>query len=110
MPKETTDSSSEGGLVYLKYTYRYRSQFWEPNDEWLLAIEVTANGLLGAYMKVEDEAMNTVFGACCKKRLNIVFAVIGFMYPDYCFPAWKQGAKRRIGLTAPFATPKSKRM
>jgi hypothetical protein len=25
MPKETTDSSSECGLVYLKYTYRYIS-------------------------------------------------------------------------------------
>jgi hypothetical protein len=33
MSKEITDSSSEGGLVYLKYTYRYRSQFGEPDDE-----------------------------------------------------------------------------
>jgi hypothetical protein len=27
MPKETAAGSSEGGLVYLRYTYRYRSQF-----------------------------------------------------------------------------------
>jgi hypothetical protein len=41
MLKETTDSSREGGLVYLKYTYRYRSQFEEPDDKWLEAIEAT---------------------------------------------------------------------
>jgi hypothetical protein len=39
MPKKSNASSSEGGLVYLKYTYRYRSQFGEPDDEWLEAIE-----------------------------------------------------------------------
>jgi hypothetical protein len=38
MPKKTTDSSSEGDLVYLKYTYRYRSQFGEPDGEWLEAL------------------------------------------------------------------------
>jgi hypothetical protein len=48
MPKEATDSSSEGGLVYLKYSYHYRSQFREPNDEWLDAIEATSDDLLGA--------------------------------------------------------------
>jgi hypothetical protein len=68
MPKETTDSSSEGGLVYLKYTYRYRSQFGEPNDKWLEAIEAAADDLLGAYTKVEDKAMNTAFGSRGKKK------------------------------------------
>jgi hypothetical protein len=58
MSKETTDSSSKGGLVYLKYTYHYRSQFVEPDDKWLEAIEVTTNDLLGAYKKAEYEAMN----------------------------------------------------
>jgi hypothetical protein len=60
MSKEATDSSSEGGLVYLKYTYRYRSQFGEPDDEWLEAIEASSEELLGDYTKAEDEAMNTV--------------------------------------------------
>jgi hypothetical protein len=61
MPKEIVASSSEGGLVYLKYTYRYRSQFSEPNDEWLEAIEAISEELLWAYMKDEDEAMDTTF-------------------------------------------------
>jgi hypothetical protein len=89
IPKETTDSSSEGALVYLKYTYRYRSQFGEADDEWLEAIEATIDDLMGAYTKAEDEAINIAFGARWKKRLNRVFDVIGFVYPDYCFPARK---------------------
>jgi hypothetical protein len=32
MPKETAVGSSEGGLVYLKYTYRYRTQFGKLDD------------------------------------------------------------------------------
>jgi hypothetical protein len=86
MPKEATASSSQNGLIYLKYTFRYRSQFDEPNDDWLDAIEATSDELLGVYSKDEDEAMTTVFGAHSKKRLNRVFDVIGFVYPDYCYP------------------------
>jgi hypothetical protein len=86
MPKETTVGSSEGGLVYLKYTFRYISRFDEPNDDWLEAIEVTSDELLAAYTKVEDEAMNIAFGARGKRRLNRVFDAIGFIYPDYAFP------------------------
>jgi hypothetical protein len=41
MPKETAAGSSKGGLVYLKYTIKYMSQFDEPNDDWLDAIEAT---------------------------------------------------------------------
>jgi hypothetical protein len=92
----------------LKYTYRYRSQFGEPDDEWLEAIEATSDDLLGAFTK--DEAMNIAFGARGNKRLNRVFDVIGFVYPDYCFPARKQGTKRKIASTTPSATPKPKRM
>jgi hypothetical protein len=95
MPKETDMSSSEGGLVYLKYTYHYRDQFSEPDDDWLEAIEATSDELLGVYTKAEDEAMNTAFGAQGKRRLNRVFDVIGFVYPDYTFPDRKKGAKRK---------------
>jgi hypothetical protein len=35
MLKETAPGSSQGGLVYLKYTFRYMSQFDELNDELL---------------------------------------------------------------------------
>ena len=95
MPKETVACSSEGGLFYLRYTYCYRSQFDEPNDDWLEVIVATSDELLGAYTKAEDEAMNTAFGAQGKRRLNRVFDVIGFIYPDYYFLARKQGAKRK---------------
>jgi hypothetical protein len=63
MPKETAAGSSQGGLVYLKYTFRYRSQFDEPNDDWLDAIEATSDELLGAYTKAEDEAITMAFSA-----------------------------------------------
>jgi hypothetical protein len=89
--KEATTGSSQGGLVYLKYTFRYRSQFDEPNDDWLDAIEATSDELLGAYSRTEDEAMTVAFGAQGKRRLNKVFDVIGFVYPDYCFLVRRQG-------------------
>jgi hypothetical protein len=109
MPKETTASLSEGDLVYLKYTYRYKCQFGEPEDEWLEAIEVTSEELLGAYMKAKDEAMNTVFGAHRKRRLNRLIDVIGFIYPNYCILARKQGTKRKITTTTSSIVPKPKR-
>jgi hypothetical protein len=87
MPKEATACSSQGGLVYLKYTFRYMSQFDEPNDDWLNAIEATIDELLGAYLKAEDDAMTTAFGARGKNRLNRVFDAIGFVYLDYCYPS-----------------------
>jgi hypothetical protein len=108
MSKETAAVSSEGGLVYLRYTYSYRSQFDEPNDDWLEAVEATSDELLGAYSKAEDEAMNTAFGARGRRRLNRVFYVIGFFYPNYCFPARKQGSKRKIATTSSSVTSKPK--
>jgi hypothetical protein len=36
-------------------------------------------------MKVEDEELNLAFSGRGKRRLNIVFDVIGFIYPNYCF-------------------------
>ena len=67
MSIETAASSSQGGLVYLRYTFRYRSQFDEPNDDWLEAVEATSDELLGAYTKAEDKAMIIAFGARGKK-------------------------------------------
>jgi hypothetical protein len=68
MPKKTDTSSSEGGLVYLKYTYRYRDQFGEPNDVWLQPIEATSDELLGIYTMAEDKAMHTAFDVRGKRR------------------------------------------
>jgi hypothetical protein len=99
MPKEAAAGSSQGGLVYLKYTFRFRNQFDEPNDDWLDAIEATSDEILGAYSKAKDEAMTTAFGARGQKRLNRVFDFIGFVYPDYCYPTWKQGRKRKAATS-----------
>jgi hypothetical protein len=93
MPKETTTDSSEGGLVRLKYTFRFREKFDEPNDDWLKCIEATSDELLGAYSKAEDNALSTAFGGRGKKRLNRVFDTIGFVYPDYRYPLRGQGKK-----------------
>jgi hypothetical protein len=54
--------TSNQHLVYLKYTYHYRDQFGEPDDEWLEAIEAASDELLGVYTKAEDEAMG-LFGS-----------------------------------------------
>jgi hypothetical protein len=109
MPKETTAGSSEGGLVCLRYTYHYRSQFDEPNDDWLEVVEATSDELLRAYTKAEDEAMTTAFGAHDKRRLNRVFDVIRVLYPDYCFPAQKQGLKTKMATSSSSTAPKPNR-
>jgi hypothetical protein len=74
------------------------NQFGEPDDDWLDAIEATSDELLGGYTKVENEAMYTAIGAQGKRRLNRVFDAIGFVYPDYRFPAQKRGLKRKSAL------------
>jgi hypothetical protein len=61
MPKEDAAGSNQGSLVYLKYTFRYRDQFDEPNDDWLTCVEATSNELLGAYTRAEDDAMTLAF-------------------------------------------------
>jgi hypothetical protein len=100
MPKEAAAGSSQGGLVYLKYTFRYRGEFDEPNDEWLSSIDATSDELLGAYTRAEDDALTAAFGGRGKKRLNRVFDVIGFIYPDYCYPSQKQRKKRKTAASA----------
>jgi hypothetical protein len=110
MSKETAAGSSQGSLVYLKYTFKYKSQFDEPNDDWLDAIDTTSHELFGAYSRAEDDAMTAVFGGRGKKRLNRVFDVIGFVYPDYCYPSRKQGKKRRDAALTISTTPKPKKV
>jgi hypothetical protein len=105
MPKETVVESSEGELVRLKYTFRYRDKFDEPNDDWLKCIEVTSDELLGSYSKAEDNALSTAFGGRGKKRLNRVFDAIGFVYPDYRYPLRGQGKKRKATTVAASAEP-----
>jgi hypothetical protein len=108
MPKETITKSSEGELVRLKYTFRYGDKFDEPNDDWLKCIEVTSDELLGSYSKAEDNALSTAFGSREKKRLNMVFDAIGFVYPDYRYPLWGQGKKRKAAALVALAEPVSK--
>jgi hypothetical protein len=110
MLKETAAGSSQGGLVYLKYTFRYRDQFDEPNDDWLVCVEATSDELLGAYTRAEDDAMTLAFGGRGKKRLNKIFDVIGFVYLDYTYPSRKQGKKRKIATSAISAAPKGKKI
>jgi hypothetical protein len=99
MPKEAVPGSSQGVLVYLKYTFWFRNQFDEPNDDWLDVVEATSDEILGAYSKAKDEAMTTAFSARGMERLNMVFDVIGFVYPDYCYPTRKQGRKRKTATS-----------
>jgi hypothetical protein len=93
MPKETINNPHEGGLVRLKYTFRFGDQFDEPDDDWLKSIEATSDELLGPYSKTEDNALSAAFGSRKKKRLNRVFDAIGFMYPDYRYLL--RGQKRK---------------
>jgi hypothetical protein len=116
MLKEAITNPSEGGLVRLKYTFRFGDQFVEPDDEWLKCVENTSDELLGAYSKSEDNALSVDFGSRKKKRLNRVFDAIGFVYPDYRYP--QRGQKRKgatSGKVAALAAtselaPKSKKL
>jgi hypothetical protein len=112
MLKETTTDSSDGGLVRLKYTFRFREKFDEPNDDWLKCIETTSDELLGTYSKAEDNALSAAFGGRGKKRLNRVFDAIGFVYPDYRYPLRGQRKKRKTAASvAPVEpVPKGKKM
>jgi hypothetical protein len=103
MPKETINKSDEGGLVRLKYTFRYEGKFVEPYDDWLKCIEATSDELLGPYSKAEDNALSAAFGGRKKKRLDRVFDAIGFMYPDYRYPS--RGQKRKSATSGKDAAP-----
>jgi hypothetical protein len=105
MLKDTITKSSEGDLIWLKYTFRFRDKFDEPNDDWLKCIEATSDELLGAYSKAEDNALSVAFGGRGKKRMNRVFDAIGFVYPDYRYPLRGQGKKRKATALAAPAEP-----
>jgi hypothetical protein len=105
MPKETITKSSEGDLIRLKYTFRFGDKFDEPNNDWLKCIEATSDELLGAYSKVEDNALSTAFGGRGKKRMNRVFDAIGFIYPDYRYPLRGQGKKIKAAALAALVEP-----
>jgi hypothetical protein len=116
MPKETISKPDEGGLVRLKYTFRYGDRFVEPDDDWLKCIEATSDELLGSYTKAEDTALSAAFGGRKKKRLNRVFDAIGFVYPDYRYPIRGQKRKdpasvKEVASTSPGEpAPKRKKM
>jgi hypothetical protein len=116
MPKETITKSDEGGLVRMKYTFRYEGKFVEPDDDWLKCIEATSDELLGPYSKAEDTALSAAFGGRKKKRLNRVFDAIGFVYPDYRYPIRGQKIKgtasvKEVSSAAPSEpAPKRKKM
>jgi hypothetical protein len=93
MPKETVSEPNKGGLVRLKFTFKYGDKFVEPDDDWLKSIEAVSDELLGPYSKAEDTALSAAFGGRKKKRLNRVFDAIGFVYPDYRYPT--RGQKRK---------------
>jgi hypothetical protein len=110
MPKDTASWFAEGGLVRLKYTFRFRDRFDEPNDDWLKSIEAISDELLGTYTRAEDGALSSAFRGRGKKRLNRVFDAIGFIYPDYCYPLRRQGKKRKIAASTTNTVPKGKKM
>jgi hypothetical protein len=98
MSKETVREPNEGGLVRLKYTFKYGDKFVEPDDDLLKSIEAISDELLGSYSKAEDTALSAAFGGQKKKRLNRVFDAIGFVYPDYRYPT--RGQKRKNTTSA----------
>jgi hypothetical protein len=51
----------------LKYTFRYREKFDEPNDDWLKCIEATSDELLETYTRAKDDALSSSFGFGARK-------------------------------------------
>jgi hypothetical protein len=78
----------------------------------LKCIEATSDELLRAYSKSEDNALSAAFGGRGKKRLNMVFDAIGFVYPDYRYLLRRQEKMRKIAasVTPVEHVPKSKKM
>jgi hypothetical protein len=47
MPKETITKPDEGGLIRMKFTFRYEGKFVEPDDDWLNVLKPQAMNCLG---------------------------------------------------------------
>jgi hypothetical protein len=58
----------------------------------------------------EDDAMTLAFEGRGKKRLNRVFDVIGFVYPDYSYPSRKLRKKRKAATSAISARRRVRRL
>jgi hypothetical protein len=110
MPKDTVAESSEGGLVRLKYTFRFKEKFDELDDDWLKCIEATSDELVGTYSRAEDDALSAAFGGRGKKRSNMVFGAIGFVYLDYRYPLRERGKKRKTAASVTTVVPKGKKV
>jgi hypothetical protein len=114
--EETICKPDEGGLVKLKYTFKYGDKFIEPDDNWLKSIEAISDELLGSYSKAEDTTLSAAFGVRKKKRLNRVFDAIGFVYLDCRYPIWGQkrkdtsSAKEAASAAPSEPAPKRKKM
>ena len=93
----------------MKYTFRFREKFDEPDDDWLKCIEATSDELLETYSKAKDDSLSAAFGGRGKKRLNRVFDAIGFVYLDYQYPLRGQGKKRKTVNSATQLSRRAKR-
>jgi hypothetical protein len=65
--------------------------------------------MLGAFTKAEDKALNIALGVQGKRRLNRVFDVTGFIYPNYCFPTQRRVVKQKSAPQTT-STPNQKRV
>jgi hypothetical protein len=81
MPKETVRETDEGGLVRLKYTFKYGDKFVEPDDDWLKSIEAISDELLGLYSKAEDTALSAAFEGRKKKDSTEYLMQLGLSTP-----------------------------
>jgi hypothetical protein len=54
----------------LKYTFRFKEKFDEPDDDWLKCIEATSDELLGTYSKAEDDALSATFGGLGEEKIE----------------------------------------
>jgi hypothetical protein len=95
--KDNIASVDEHELIRWRYTYKFESIFGDPCDEWLEAIEVRCNEILGNFNKKENETLTATFGSQKKRRLNHVFDAIRFVYPDYILKIQGQRKKRKQG-------------